>query len=186
MRCARSTSPTDPFPSSQQDQLQSLFLHRIDTIQTLLSQTILAEQTTLSRLELRLSGAIGDCAEVDSVADLVAFAEGVTKRAATDRRRMSVQGVGPSASAGGGGGKTGTRLVTTASAASMSSTLSAGRTLTSPGSSASMAATLPPTSSSGRIFSPGSASSLTGGAPLSPGGKKPNPTPTSKSRGFFR
>lgn len=73
------------------DSLQSLFLHRIDTIQLLLQRCVLAEQTSLSRLELRLSSAFSDLADVDSVADLVAFAESAGKTATTDRRRMSVQ-----------------------------------------------------------------------------------------------
>jgi hypothetical protein len=73
------------------DTLQSLFLHRIDTIQLLLQRCVLAEQTTLSRLELRLSSVISDLAEVDSINDLVAFAEQSGKTASTDRRRMSVQ-----------------------------------------------------------------------------------------------
>ena len=83
------------------DQLQSLFLHRCDTIQTLLTRAVLAEQTYLSRLELRLSGAIGECTNVDSHADLVAFADAMSKRAKEERRRMSVAAP-PSAGAGAG------------------------------------------------------------------------------------
>ncbi|KAH9261178.1 hypothetical protein BASA81_000882 [Batrachochytrium salamandrivorans] len=62
------------------DQLESLVLYWLDTMRDLLQRLVLAEQSMGSRLDLKLSGMLNECCNVDAVGDLIEFSERAQRR----------------------------------------------------------------------------------------------------------
>lgn len=62
------------------DQLESLVLYWLDAMRDLLQRLVLAEQSVGSRLDLKLSGMLSECCNVDAVGDLLEFSERAQRR----------------------------------------------------------------------------------------------------------